>query len=78
MYKNKVYVIFSGDEWLSNTSLTFMGVYSSVDKAINAMITNSDCGDMIELQSMINEMRTDLRTFGHDVNWMIEEHYIDE
>ena len=78
MYKNKVYVLFSGDEWLSNTSLTFMGVYSSADKAINAMITNSDCGDMIELQSMINEMRTDLHTFGHDVNWMIEEHYIDE
>ena len=78
MEKKSVFVLFMGDAWLSTSSHQFMGVYSSVNNAIKAMVIKSDCCDMVELQSMINELRTDLHTFGHDVNYMIEEHYIDE
>lgn len=67
-----------GDEWLSHNSLEFIGVFSSVDKAVDVMITKSNGEDMVELQSMIHELRIYGQTNNHCVNWIIEECNIDE
>lgn len=40
-----VFVLYLGDAWLSRSSLSIMGLFSSLESAIDAVIENAECSD---------------------------------
>lgn len=65
---NKVYILYCGDDWLTKMSLTAMGIFSSVDKAIQAFKRNTRSS---HIDDMVKELRQHKQTCGYDENWMI-------
>lgn len=71
--KTNVYILYSADAWISRRSMVCMGVFSSLDNAINAVIT--ELSKILE-EDEIDECHRDLvnyrQTHGLDENWHIE------
>lgn len=69
----KVYLLYSGDAWLSTSSLECMGTFTTFDKLVESLqeylskYLNPD-----EVDEMIEEMKLNYQTQGHRRNWMVE------
>lgn len=68
-----VYLLYSGDAWLSTSSLECMGTFTTFDKLVESLQEylskhlNPD-----EVDEMIEEMKLNYQTQGHRRNWMVE------
>lgn len=70
--KKNVYILYMGDAWLSRSSLSVMGVFSSRYEAINAVIANAQCSAE-ELEEIKEELYKHSQTQSNDNNWIIAE-----
>lgn len=67
-----VFVLYLGDAWLSRSSLSIMGVFSSLESAIDAVIENAECSDD-EIEEMMESLYTHKQAQWHDERWLISE-----
>ena len=73
----KVYLLYCGDAWLSTNSLVLMGVFTSVENAVNAVahdMSKKSGGDYtMEIEEVTDELAEHLQTQGLNENWIIKE-----
>lgn len=74
---DKVYILYVGDAWLSRSSLTNMGVFSSRLNAIKAFVENVKIEDKNTITQMAESLKTQGQTQGGEENWMICEYELD-
>lgn len=72
MKKKTVFVLYFGDAWLSRSSLSVMGVFSSLYGAIDAVVENIDCS-FDELENVKRELYAHNQTQCLENNWLISE-----
>ena len=69
----KVFVLYSGDAWLSRSSMVCMGIFSSLEKAINSVIGElSYTLDEDELDKCYKDLVNHRQTYELNENWYIE------
>lgn len=77
--EKKVFVVYSGNQWLEYNSKEIIGIYTSQNKAIDEIIANR-CKK--EDDEDVDELRYELERYGQTqgrrVNYMIEEMELDE
>lgn len=72
MKKKTVFVLYFGDAWLSRSSLSVMGVFSSLYGAIDAVMENIDCS-FDEFEEAKRELYAHKQTQCLENNWLISE-----
>lgn len=72
-----VYVLYVGDAWLSRSSLSVMGVFSTLYGAIDSVLKNEHCS-ADEREEIKRELYTNRQTQCMDNNWLITECVMDE
>jgi hypothetical protein len=73
----KVYILYVGDAWLSRSSLTNMGVFSSRLNAIKAFVENAGIEDKNTIAKMAESLKMQGQTQGGEENWMICEYELE-
>lgn len=81
-----VFAVFKGDAWLSNSSLELMGVFGTLEKAVNAIVEkgefDSDWLDEDESNDMdyVKEHLLEYKQTPQcgDTNYIIEERELNE
>lgn len=75
--KKTVFVLYFGDAWLSRSSLSVMGVFSSLYSAIDAVMENMECSDD-EFEEVKKNLYAHKQSQWHDNAWLISECAMDE
>ena len=75
--KKSIFVLYLGDAWLSRSSLSVMGVFSSLYGAIDAVKKNAVCSDD-EFEEMKRNLYAHKQAQCNDNSWLISECVMDE
>lgn len=67
-----VYLLYSGDAWLSTSSLECMGVFATFDKLVELLQEYLSKTNPDEVDEMIKEIKDNYQTQGHRVNWLVQ------
>lgn len=76
--EKKVYLLYSGNAWLNNSSLQLLAVCSTVEVAINLAETHSKDGEEPLDEEALEELEVYYQTQGRDENYLICETCMDE
>lgn len=69
----KVFILYSADAWISRSSMVCMGVFSSLGKAIESVMSElSKTLDEDGLDECYKDLLNYRQTHGLDENWHIE------
>lgn len=74
----KLYLLYIGDAWLSNSSLELLTVCTTFDKAVDLAYKDSKKNNQKLWESDINELKQNKQTYGLDNNYMISSIIADE
>ena len=74
----KLYLLYIGDAWLSNSSLELLAVCTTFDKAVDLAYKDSKKHNKKLWESDINELKENRQTYGLDNNYMISSIASDE
>lgn len=74
----KLYLLYIGDAWLSNSSLELLAVCTTFDKAVDLTYKDSKKNNQKLWESDINELKQNKQTYGLDNNYMISSIIADE
>ncbi|MBJ2190648.1 MAG: hypothetical protein JFT10_07345 [Muribaculaceae bacterium] len=74
----KLYLLYIGDAWLSNSSLELLAVCTTFDKAVDLAYKDSKKNNQKLWESDINELKQNKQTYGLDNNYMISSIIADE
>ena len=67
----KLYLLYIGDAWLSNSSLELLAVCTTFEKAIELAVKHSKEHNSQLWESEIHELEINKQTYGLDNNYMI-------
>ena len=67
----KLYLLYIGDAWLSNSSLELLAVCTTFDKAVDLAYKDSKKHNKKLRESDINELKENRQTYGLNNNYMI-------
>ena len=74
----KLYLLYIGDAWLSNSSLELLAVCTTFDKVVDLAYKDSKKNNQKLWESDINELKQNKQTYGLDNNYMISSIIADE
>lgn len=74
----KLYLLYLGDAWLSNSSLELLAVCTSKEKAIELACQDAKKHNHPLWESDMNELIQNNQTYGLDNNYMIDNTIADE
>ena len=67
----KMYLLYAGDSWLSNSSIYLVAVCTSHEKAKELAITHSNSGREPMTDDDLNDIECYNQTYGRNENYMI-------
>lgn len=67
----KLYLLYIGDAWLSNSSLELLAVCTTFEKAVELAVEHSKKHNSRLWESDIRELQINKQTYGLDNNYMI-------
>lgn len=67
----EVFILYCGDAWLSRRSMVCMGVFSCLDKAVDAALEEIKKTDSERYEECHDDLVNYLQTHGLEENWYI-------